>query len=352
MERDYFVTWSRQSNAATLPVERAEADEFILRDGRRVFDFLSTSFQTSFGHSQAAIIDRIKGQLGAMPIASPKAAFALKDRVTTALVRYLDLDDGKIFYTVSGAESVENALKIARQYTGRQIVLARHRSYHGNALGAMSVSGDWQSQGHLTFSAGTVRIPEPDQDPTGERMRALVRNTGPENIAAFIVEPISGVNGVIIPPLSWWRAIESICRESQILLICDEVLNGFGRTGAEFGFHHFNVRPDLVTLSKAISGGYIPFGAVWVSEPIAKYYDETILACGLTNYAHPLGLAALDGVLELTADDSFKNHRTKVESQFGGWLKQLKDATDVVAVRYSGCLGAIEFSHPAPPGKT
>jgi taurine--2-oxoglutarate transaminase len=348
LERDYFVTWTRQSDAATLAVERAEEDEFILSDGRRVFDFLSTSFQASFGHSQAAIIQRIKQQLDEMPIASPKATFALKQRVSRRLLRYLAVERGKLFYTVSGAESVENALKIARHATGRTRVLARHRSYHGATLGAMSVSGDWRGQGHVGFSAGTVRIPEPYEDPSGEQTRRIVSDTGPDSIAALIVEPISGVNGVILPPRDWWRSIQSLCREFQILLICDEVLDGFGRTQTDFAFHQFGVQPDLVTMSKAITGGYIPFGAVWVDEPIARQYDRQTLACGLTNYAHPLGLAALEGVLDLLETPAFQQHRRQVQEQFAAWLTRLKQLEGVEEIRSSGCLAAIELTAAAP----
>ncbi len=348
MERDYFVTWTAQQQAATLALERVEHDELILAGGRRIFDYLSTSFQTSFGYSQSEIIDRVAAQLRLLPIASPKATFPLKERVTARLLQLLGLAGGKVFYTVSGAESVENALKMARHVTGRPIVLARRRSYHGATLGAMSVSGDWRSQPHLNFSAGTARIPEPQDDPEGAQTRAIVQDLGPRQIAALIVEPISGVNGVIIPPDSWWRAIQTLCREFDILLICDEVLNGFGRTGRSFGFHHFDVTPDLVTMSKAISGGYVPFGAIWANSRIAQFYDDQVLACGLTNYAHPLGLAALDAVLDLLESTSFQQTWRAVESQFQAWLAHVARLPGIHEVRVRGCLAAIETAQPAP----
>ena len=349
MERDFFVTWSAQQQATLLPLERAEHDELVLRDGRRIFDFLSTSFQTSFGYSQSTIIERVAAQLRQLPIASPKATFPLKERVTARLLAFLGLPEGKIFFTVSGAESVENALKMARHVTGRPVVLARRRSYHGATLGAMSVSGDWRSQPHLNFAAGTARIPEPHDDPDGSQTRSIVQALGANQIAALIVEPICGVNGVIIPPDSWWQAMQAICREFDILLICDEVLNGFGRTGRHFAFHHFGVTPDLVTMSKAISGGYVPFGAVWTNSRIAKFYENQVLACGLTNYAHPLGLAALDAVLDLFESPEFKTTWRAVESQFQDWLAHLARQPGIREVRVRGCLAAIETHQPAPP---
>jgi taurine--2-oxoglutarate transaminase len=196
----FFLTWNKQVGADSLPVYGVRNDEFILDNGQRVYDFVSTSFQANFGHTCEPIRQRIHQQLDRMAIASPKAIFGLKEIVSRRLLDYLNLDDGeanlgKIFYTVSGSEAVENALKIARHSSGRNIVLARKKSYHGATLGAMSVSGDWRSHPHVNFSEGTVRIPEPDDDPDAEKFASIVKQTGPERIAAVIVETISGTNG-------------------------------------------------------------------------------------------------------------------------------------------------------------
>ncbi len=352
MTDQVFITWNKQVGAAQIDVIGAERDEFILADGRRLYDFTSTSFQSSFGHSCEAIRRRIHEQLDAMPIASPKSSFALKDRVSSRLLKLLELDSergpGKLFYTVSGSEAVENALKIARHWTGRPIVLARSRSYHGASLGAMSVSGDWRSSGHLNFIDGTVRIPEPDDDPNGDQFADIVRSTGSERIAAVIVETISGVNGVVIPPQSWWDGITKTCRDWGILVICDEVLAGFGRTGLPFAYQHFGLRPDLVTMSKGITGGYIPFGAVWVSPLVAARYDKEVLACGLTNYAHPLGLAALEGVLNLFEDDDFCQSKRELEATFAECIAALARNPLVTGYRQKGLLAAVEFLDRAP----
>ena len=323
-----------------------------LRMGRRIYDFASTSFQASFGHSQRTIQDRVHAQLDAMPIASPKAVFELKRTVTDRLLDRLAVaggrSRGKIFYTVSGAESVENALKIARHQTGREIVLARRRSYHGATLGAMSVSGDWRSHSHVNFSDGTVRIPEPNEDPDGAQTRQIVLEEGPSKIAAVIVESISGVNGVVVPPQTWWESVRGLCDEFGIRLIVDEVLAGFGRTGRDFGFHHFGVRPDIVAMSKAISGGYIPFGAVWVNDAIADYYDDEVLACGLTNYAHPLGLAALSGVLDWLESSERGEEKKRLEQTFTTCLEKWARHPQVSEVRSLGLLAGIDLHVPAP----
>ncbi len=349
MNQPFYYSWMAQNAAVDFPVASAAHDEFILDDGRRVYDFISTSFQANFGHSHPAISDRITKQLGAMPIASPKSTFELKANVSQRLLDLVGLGEGKIFYTVSGSESVENALKIARQLTGREIVLARKKSYHGASLGALSVTGDWRNAPHLTFDQGTIRIPEHDEDPTLEQTRKIISETGADQIAAVILETISGTNGMSVPHPSWFRGIQSLCREFGIMLILDEVLVGFGRCGSDFAFQQYGLEPDLITLSKAISGGYIPFGAVWTSPEIAARYDDETLACGLTNYGHPLGLAALEGVLDTLADEAFQKNKVALEQTFADFIEnEVGSLTNVDEVRCRGLMAAIFLDQPAP----
>lgn len=347
---DFFFTWSRQNGMIPLPVEWAEGDEFVLADGRRVYDFVCTSFQANFGHSHAPIMDAIWHQVGTMPIASPKAVFPLKQAATAGLLELLDLPAGRIFYTVSGAESVENALKIARRITGRTIVLARQKSYHGATLGAMSVSGDWRGEGHVNFTEGTVRIPEPDDDPQADQVREIVRQTGGDRIAAIIVETVTGTNGVYLPPPEWFAGLRKICDENGILLIADEVLAGFGRCGSPFAFQHYSLVPDMVCMSKGISGGYVPFGAVWVGERWAGYFEDRVLSCGLTSYSHPLGLAALSGVLATFRDPAFRANLRDLEGIFSQQMADLQQRYGASALRCRGLLAAIEFGSTTLPG--
>ena len=343
-----YFTWNYQPAGDPFPVERAEGDEFVLADGRRVYDFISTSFQTSFGHSNHAIRQSIHRQLDAMPVASPKASFDLKQRVSEGLLERLRLAGGKLFYTVSGSESVENALKMARQLTARTIVLARRKSYHGASLGALSVTGDWRNEPHFTVDQQTVRIPEPHEDPDLNATRQIVAETGPERIAAIILETISGTNGVAIPPPSWLQSMQRLCREHGMLLIIDEVLCGFGRTGPDFAFQDYDLEPDFVCLSKAISGGYIPFGAVWTGPRVVDFYSREKLACGLTSYAHPLGLAALEAVLQLLADAEFRQNKENLQAIFANALDGMASWESVKEVRCRGLLAAIELNRPAP----
>lgn len=347
--RPFYYTWSHQPEADAFLVERAEHDEFVLQDGRRVYDFISTSFQTSFGHSHPAIREAIHRQLDTMPIASPKSTFELKRGVSTRLIELTGLADGKMFFTVSGSEAVENALKMARQITGRTKILARKKSYHGASLGALSVTGDWRNQAHFTVDQQTVRIPEPSDDPLLETTRQIVSAAGPDQVAAIIIETISGTNGVAIPCREWFDGIVALCREHDILLIADEVLCGFGRTGPAFAFQDYDLTPDFVCMSKGITGGYIPFGAVWTGPRAVEYYESQKMVCGLTSYAHPLGLAALDAVLDLLSDPAFQENKAATERLLGETMREIRAWPTVREVRCRGLLAAIDLlDQPAP----
>ena len=330
-------------------VERAECDEFILKDGRRVYDFISTSFQASFGHNHPAIREAIHGQLDTMPIASPKSTFALKQRVSERLNELIGLAGGKLFYTVSGSEAVENALKMARQMTGRTKILARRNSYHGASLGALSVTGDWRNQPHFTLDEHTVRIPEPSDDPQLETTGQIVSCADPNQIAAIIIETISGTNGVAIPNQEWFERIEDLCRKHDILLIVDEVLCGFGRTGPAFAFQQFGLQPDFVCMSKGITGGYIPFGATWTGPRAAEFYATEKMTCGLTSYAHPLGLAALGAVLDLLSDPEFQESKSNLERSFEQGMKEIRECPNVLELRCQGLLAAIDLPEQTAP---
>jgi taurine--2-oxoglutarate transaminase len=346
---DYYFTWSQQKNIQPLSVQCAAEDYFVCDDGRIVYDFISTSFQASFGHSNKVIIDGIIRQTEQLSIVPPKSTFTLKERVTRQLIDFVNLGPGKIFYTVSGAEAVENAIKMARRISDKPIVLSRQRSYHGASLGAMSVSGDWRSWEHLNFAEGTRRIPEPEEDPDAEGAKRIVEMVGANRIAAIIVETISGTNGVIIPPASWLKGLRRICDENDILLIFDEVLVGFFRCGSPLAFHDLGGQPDMVCLSKALTGGYIPMGALWTSSRVAQFYEEHTLTGGLTSYAHPLGLAAVDSVMALIQQTEFHETRLALQDIFDQRVRQLASDFAATAVRCRGLLAAIEFGKTRLP---
>ena len=348
----YFFTWANQSSPTKIEFESNEDHFFVLKNGHKVYDLSSISFQASFGLNNEKIKEAIKKQLDSFSVVSPKAIFPLKDQATYKLLSHLDgykrqinALDGKVFYTLSGAESVENALKMARQIKKKNVVLCRERSYHGASLGALSVTGDWRNQSHQTVDEWTTRIPEPHNDPFLTQTELIIKDVGPENIAAFCLETITGGNGVIIPPESWWQGIQRLCDQYNIFLILDEVICGFQRTGRRFGFHNYPfLKPHFICMSKGITGGYIPFGAVWANRDIVEFYNENVLSCGLTSYAHPLGLAAMDAICDILADGHFLENIVNLKKMMKGYFLKWEELPNVKEIRTIGLLAAIEFT--------
>ncbi|PIK15823.1 aminotransferase class III-fold pyridoxal phosphate-dependent enzyme [Halobacteriovorax sp. JY17] len=338
----FYLTWTAQKNALKIDIKGAKSSYYITSSDKKLYDLSSTSYQAAFGHSYKPITNAIKKQLDSLPISTPKGIFDLKVNATNKLLDLIGLP-GKIFYTISGAESVENALKIARQITGKSIVLARENSYHGATLGALSVTGDWRNKEHRTIDNWTKRIPDPIDDPKAEALEKLIQKIGAEKIAAICIETIIGGNGVFSAPNSWWKALNKLKSKYQFLVILDEVVCGFGRTGKHFGFQHFSIRPDLICMAKVITGGYIPFGAVWTSKKISKLYDNKILSCGLTNYAHPLGLAAMNAVMDAIETESFKREFNLLENELIKSKEKLEKLSNVQEVRQVGLLMAIDL---------
>ncbi len=330
--------------ANCFKIKGVDAFHYITEDDQAILDMVSTSYHLSFGLSPQIIIDRIKEQTDRFLAASPKAIFTEKESLANSLIDKIERP-GKIFFTLSGAESIENALKMARFIKGKNKVLARKNSYHGATLGAISISGDWRNQAISTVDEWTVRIPEPENDPTLSQTRQIILDHGPENIAAICLETITGGNGVIIPSQMWYKGIQDLCDEFNIFLILDEVVCGLYRTGKAFGFHHYPfLKPDFICLAKALSGGMAPLGAVWTTPSIADFFDKHILPAGLTNYGHPLTLAAGIGTQNLINQQEFLPHLNQLISQFTGHLKLLEQLPQVSSIRNIGMIANIALT--------
>jgi taurine--2-oxoglutarate transaminase len=343
MTLPYYISWCKQNSAATFEIESVDGVKIQTVGGHELIDMTSISYQAHFGHNHPVIIKHIKGQLDTIPMSSPKGIYPHKNEATYNLLRYMKKEHGKIFYTTGGSETIENALKIARDVTKKKIVLARRNSYHGATLGALAATGDWRNPAHLTPEGWVVRIPEPSEADALEKTREIILQTDPNKIAAIIIETITGGNGVYTGSEAWWKGLRALCDEFNIFLIMDEVVCGFERTGKSFGYMHYNVDADIICLAKGITGGMIPFGAVWTSKKIAAYYEENILCCGLTNYAHPLGVAAMSGVLEIVQDQNFQKNLKHVEIIFKEELEKIKKIKLVKEIRVEGMLCAIDL---------
>lgn len=340
----YYISWAKQKGATTFNIASVDGVKITTDEGHEIIDMTSISYQAHFGHNHPTIIKHLKAQLDTIPMSSPKGVYPGKNETTYDLLNYMGKLEGKIFYTTGGAETIENALKIARDITKKKIVLARKNSYHGATLGALGATGDWRNGSHQLPQDWIVRIPEPNEVDAIKKTRKIIEETGGDKIAAIILETVTGGNGVYYGDQDWWTGLSDLCNEFKILLIMDEVVCGFGRTGRPFGYMHYNVHPDMICMAKGITGGMIPFGALWTSSKIADHYEENILSCGLTNYAHPMGMAAMKGVLEIVKDQTFQSNLVNVEKVFLQSLENLKALKSVKEIRVKGMLAAVELT--------
>ncbi len=338
--KTFYYSWSIQSEVTDFSLDECHGP-FFIENGRKVFDGISSSFQAHFGHSFNPIKQAISKQSEKFSIAPPKANFELKHQASEKLLNLLGLE-GRIFYTLSGAESIENALKMARQIRPGNKILARKKSYHGASLGALSITGDWRSDNHFGLQDYTIRIPEPEDDPNLVQLSKIAEEEGFENIAAICLETISGTNGVYSGDIQWWKKLRQFCDKTGILLILDEVLVGFGRCEEFFAFQKYDIKPDMVCMSKGITGGYVPFGALYTNNKICNFYENRLLSNGLTNYAHPLGLASMNIVIDSLREPSFSSNKRQLELFFALKLNELNKLDCVSEIRSHGLLAAIQ----------
>lgn len=361
-EYPFFFTWSAQNAAKPFELTGGEGAWFTTADGGRWLDLGALSYQVNAGHGQKRIVEAIKRQADELCLSAPNAIFPAKVELANRLLAMAGpgFANGKVFFTLSGAESNENAIKIARQVTGRLKLVSRYRSYHGASMGALALTGDWRRPALEPALAGVVHVQDCycDRCPFGQRVETCrrecatnigetMRLEGTRTVGAVFLEPVPGANGVLVPPPEYWPIVRAACDAEGALLVADEVLTGFGRTGKPFGFQHWNVVPDIITVAKGLASGYATIGAVIVHERVAKHFDENVLACGLTYYAHPLACAAALETLRLYDDEMMFASAERL----GPVLRKELDAiaTRVRAksfVRSLGLLGALEFEAP------
>lgn len=356
MSRPFFFTWSRQAGAAPIEVTGGHGAWFETRGGDRWLDLGSLSYQANLGHGDRAVIDAIKAQADSMLLCPPNADFPAKRQLAEELLAMAPDGYSRVFFTLGGAEATENAVKMARQVTGRYKTLTRYRSYHGATMGAVSMTGDWRRLPVEPGVAGAVHCLDCycDRCPFGKTVDSCKRECATQidevlglegNVAAVVLEPVPGANGVLVPPPDYWPMVREACNRHGALLVADEVLTGFGRTGRGFAVEHWDVVPDMITVAKGLTGGYAPLGAVLVHDRVAREFDDAILACGLTYYAHPLGCAAAVAALARYRDDALFERAAALEPVLLGALREIAAAQPGVvrAVRGLGLLAALEL---------
>lgn len=353
--------WSAQASIDPIPVATAKGACFYTPEGKRYLDFNSQLMSVNIGHGDARVIEAIKSQAETLAYANPFMAHEPRARLGKKLAELCPGDIDAFFFTNGGAEANENAVKIARLYTGRTKVLARYRSYHGGTAGAMTLTGDPRRWAAEPGIPGVVRFPdfhkwgrkepEPVADALGE-LAEVIMYEGPQNIAALLVETVVGTNGVLIPPDGYMQGLRELCDRHGILLICDEVMAGFGRTGRWFAIDHWGVVPDLITMAKGLTSSYLPLGAVGMRRKIAKHFDQNVFSAGLTYNSHPMGCAAALATIRVYEEDGLIERAAKM----GALMKRHHDALYekhpcLGAARNIGLFGILELASSRAPYK-
>jgi taurine--2-oxoglutarate transaminase len=352
----FFFTWTAQHQAKPFELTGGQGAHFTTADGSRWLDLGALSYQVNAGHGHRRIIDAIKRQADQLCLASPTAVFPAKVELAEKLLALAGPGYSKVFFTLGGAEANENAIKMARLVTGRHKLMSRYRSYHGASMGALTLTGDWRRPPLEPGIPGVVHVADCycDRCPFGHTLASCKRECATNvdatmrleggGFAAAIFEPVPGANGVLVPPDDYWPLLRKACDADGALLIADEVLCGFGRLGKTFGHHHWDVTPDIITCAKGLASGYQPIGAVIVHERVAKHFDERVLACGLTYYAHPTGCAAALETLKVYEDEGMYANAARLGPGVARRAARGRGADSAVKsfVRGLGLLAALE----------
>ncbi len=358
LNKEYTLfEWNAQAAFNPIPVTRAAGVHFWDADGKRYIDFNSQLMNVNIGHGDQRVIKAIQEQAAKLAYVNPYHATEVRGRLGEMLAEITPGNLIKSFFTNGGAEANENAVKIARWVTGKHKIIARYRSFHGATAAAMTLTGDprrWPSEPGIP---GVIHIIDPyryrcrwcgDLPKCNlnclNHVEDVIQFEGPSTIAAVMVETIAGTNGIIIPPDGYMQGLRELCTKYDILLITDEVMSGFGRTGEWFGVDHWKVTPDIMTVAKGLTSGYVALGATIVSEPVARYFDEHVFYGGLTYGSHALGCAAAIAAINVYKEDKLIQRAKEMGKVLGAELEKLKAKHPSVGdVRYIGLFSIMEL---------
>ncbi len=359
MQTTYVLqSWSRQKGLHPIPVARADGIYLWDYDGNRYADMASELVNLNVGFGNKAIADAIKVQADKYCYVSPSYASEPRALLAKKIVSMMPPSFGKVFFTNAGADANENAVKIARLYTGRNKVFSRYRSYHGSSYGAGNLTGEPRHFALEPAIPGFIHFFDPyiyqeslkfssEEEASAyyiAKLREQIIYEGRDRTAAIVVETITGSNGVIIPPKGYLQGIRKICDEFGIVMICDEVMTGWYRTGKLFAFMNFDVIPDIVTFAKGVTCGYVPLGGCVVRKEIAGYFDDHMLSCGLTYSGHPLACAAGIACIDFYEKVGISENVARSGEFLGKFLENMKKKHRCVGdVRYIGLFSAIEL---------
>ena len=317
LDREYvFHSWSAQGGLNPLVIAGASGCELWDYDGKRYLDFSSQLVNVNIGYQHPKVLAAMQAQLETLVTIAPATANLARGEAAKRIVELAPAGFSKVFFTNAGADANENAIRMARLYTGRDKVLSAYRSYHGNTGSAIAATGDARrvpneySRGHVHFfnpypyrSEFNAASEEEECSRALAHLRRVIECEGPAAIAAILLESVPGTAGILIPPAGYMQGVRALADEFGIVLILDEVMAGFGRTGSWFAFEQDGIVPDLVTFAKGVNAGYVPAGGVLISEPISRYFDDHFFAGGLTYSGHPLAMAAIVATLDAMKEE-------------------------------------------------
>ena len=348
-----FFEWSAQASVDPIPVARAKGVYFWTPEGKRFIDFNSQLMCVNIGHGDERVTRAIAEQAATLAYANPFMATEARARLGARLAQIAPGDIDVFFFTNGGADANENAIKVARAYTGRHKILARYRSYHGGTAGAIALTGDPRRWSVEPGMPGVVHVLDPYHgiergwDSAAQSLamiEEIVQLEGPQTIAAFFLETVSGTNGILVPPDGYLQGIRDICTKHGILMVCDEVMSGFGRTGEWFAVNHWNIVPDIMTIAKGLTSAYVPMGAVGMRRPIAEHFRDNVFYGGLTYNSHTLACAAALATIGVYEEDDLIGNARRLGPVMTRLLEELAAKHPLVgAHRNIGLFGIVEL---------
>ncbi|MCL5425150.1 MAG: aspartate aminotransferase family protein [Gammaproteobacteria bacterium] len=359
LDRQYvFHSWAQQGSLDPMVIAGAQGCRVWDYAGRSYLDFSSQLVNTNIGHQHPKVVSAIQDQAASLCTIAPAHANLARGEAAKRIINKAPAGFNKVFFTNAGADANENAIRMARLFTGRTKILSAYRSYHGNTGSAIAATGDWRrvpneyASGHVHFFNPYLYRSEfwaRDEDEECERalthLRRVIECEGAKAVAAILLETIPGTAGVLLPPKAYLQGVRQLADEFGIVLILDEVMAGFGRTGRWFAFEHYDMVPDLIVFAKGVNSGYVPAGGVIISEPISRYFDDHFFVGGLTYSGHPLAMAAIVATLDAMEEEGIVKNADKIgNGPLAEGLKQLAERHAVIGDwRGLGVFHALEL---------
>lgn len=359
LDRDHvFHSWSAQAGLDLPVIAGGEGAVVWDHAGHRMLDFASQLVNVNIGHQHPAVVAAIRAQADQLATIGPATANLQRGQAAQRILAKAPDGFAKVFFTNGGADAVENAIRMARLHTGRDTVLSTYRSYHGNTGAAIVATGDWRrmpnqyARGHVHFfgpflyrSEFWATSPEEESERALHHLERVIQSEGPSTIAAILLESVPGTAGILVPPPGYLAGVRALADRYDIVLILDEVMAGFGRTGRWFAFQGYDVVPDLITFAKGVNSGYVPVGGVIVSEPIAATFDDRVFPGGLTYSGHPLAAASIVAAIDAMESEGIVDNARRVgEESIGPGLQELAERHPLIGeVRGEGVFWAIEL---------